>query len=254
MTTIAFTRPERRLKESIELAEEMGFNVLAAPSLDIHHGNVSDFITARNKLENGDFGIVIFSSVTAAEECVKEWENDIVTVLSGTRVIPIGSSTESYLNSIGIVTDPTPSEFSSSGLVEHIVNGYERGNVLIIHSDHGSRVLDEGLLAAGMNVDELIAYTLTKNTNSPEIRRIISEGKSGNVDVFAFTSPMSVTAFAEAADGDIAAVTKESKIAAIGDPTASQLRSYGLSVDIVPDKATFEQLLIKIIQNKQVTE
>ena len=38
MTTLAFTRPLRRLDESIVIAREYGFDVIAAPSLDIVHG------------------------------------------------------------------------------------------------------------------------------------------------------------------------------------------------------------------------
>ena len=38
MITLAFTRPLRRLDESIETAKSYGFEVVAGPSLDIIHG------------------------------------------------------------------------------------------------------------------------------------------------------------------------------------------------------------------------
>lgn len=43
MTTIGFTRPNRRLKDSINEAKELGFTVMAAPSLNIIPGNDSEF-------------------------------------------------------------------------------------------------------------------------------------------------------------------------------------------------------------------
>ena len=49
MTTIGFTRPIKRLKESVKEAEEMGFNVIAAPSMKIIPGEKKEFESARDR-------------------------------------------------------------------------------------------------------------------------------------------------------------------------------------------------------------
>ena len=50
MTTLAFTRPLRRLDESVVIAREYGFDVIAAPSLDIVHGRSEDYSDIKKKL------------------------------------------------------------------------------------------------------------------------------------------------------------------------------------------------------------
>ena len=43
MTTLGFTRPNKRLKDSVKEAEDLGFEVMAAPSLDIQSGDDAEF-------------------------------------------------------------------------------------------------------------------------------------------------------------------------------------------------------------------
>jgi len=249
MITLAFTRPVRRLAESVSMAENMGFRVLAAPSLEILPGNENEFTFIQEQLRKKFFDISIISSVTAAEECLDMWGNEFTSLLNATEVIPIGQSTADYLKKRNIHIDNLPSEYSSSGIVNLLGKKLEKKKILLIHSDHGSNILENGLRGNGASVTELIAYRLEKKGSCTEFLNILEEGKKGNIDVFAFTSPMSAESFIDtliSLNCDPERIFKGTKIAAIGKPTALMLASRKIRTDILPDKSTFECLLIEI--------
>lgn len=241
MTTLAFTRPLRRLDESVVIAREYGFDVIAAPSLDIVHGRSEDYSDIKKKLKDRAFSTVIFSSATAAEECRNEWGDDLHILFRDTEVISIGPGTSKALDKMGVRTSSMPYEYTSSGLVEHLGNNKDGREVLIIHSDRGSSVLKDGLESSGFRVEELIAYTLEKHEGGlDEMRSAILADK---VDVIAFTSRMSVESFLDSIGLDKEVIFKKAKAAAIGPPTRERLEEEGIHVDIIPQNATFRDLL-----------
>ena len=243
MITLAFTRPSRRLDESIEVAKGYGFDVIAAPSLDIIHGEAEAYGEVGRGLKAKEYGTVIFVSATAAEECRSEWGDEFSGLLAGTEVISIGPGTTKALENIGIKVSSMPSEYTSSGLVDHLRDRKD-GKVLIVHSDRGSSVLKDGLTAAGFGVAELIAYTLEKHSGGLDmIRAAILEDR---VDAIAFTSRMSAESFLDSIGLDRETVFRKAKAAAIGGPTKERLEEEGIKVDILPENATFRDLLQSI--------
>jgi uroporphyrinogen-III synthase len=241
LTTLAFTRPLRRLDESIVIAREYGFDVIATPSLDIVHGDPKDYADIGKKLKERVFRTVIFSSATAAEECRNEWGDDLSSLFKDTEVISIGPGTSKALEKMSVRTSSMPSEYTSSGLVEHLNRNRDGREVLIIHSDRGSPVLKDGLESSGFSVEELIAYTLEKHEGGlDEMRSAILADR---VDVIAFTSRMSVESFLDSIGLDKEVIFKKAKAAAIGPPTKERLEEAGIHVDIIPQNATFRDLL-----------
>ena len=241
MTTLAFTRPLRRLAESVEIAEGYGFDVMAAPSLDIVHGDARSYGEIRKKLKEKVFSTVIFSSATAAEECLSEWGDELPSIFSDTEVISIGPGTAKALGRMGVGTSSMPAEYTSSGLVEHLRRNEDGRKVLIIHSDRGSTVLKDGLESSGFDVEELIAYTLEKHEGGlDEIRSAILDDK---VDVIAFTSRMSVESFLDSIGLEKEIIFRKAKAAAIGPPTKERLEEEGIRADIMPRDATFRNML-----------
>lgn len=241
MTTLAFTRPLRRLAESVEIAKGYGFDVMAAPSLDIVHGDAGSYDEIRKKLKGEVFSTAIFSSVTAAEECLSEWGDGMSSLFRDTEVISIGPGTAKALDRMGVETSSIPSEYTSSGLVEHLSGKKDGRKILIIHSDRGSTVLRDGLESSGFTVEELVAYTLEKHEGGlDEMRSAVLQDK---VDVFAFTSRMSVESFLDSIGLDKGIVFRKAKVAAIGPPTRERLEEEGIHVDIMPKDATFRDLL-----------
>ena len=67
MTTLGFTRPNKRLKDSVKEAEDLGFEVMAAPSLDIQSGDDAEFDRLEANL--GKDVPVIFGSEIGRASC-----------------------------------------------------------------------------------------------------------------------------------------------------------------------------------------
>ena len=215
--------------------------MIAAPSLDIVHGDSSSYSEIRKRLENKEFSTAIFSSATAAEECYSEWGDRLPGLFRDIEVISIGPGTSKALDRMGVTTSSMPLEYTSSGLVEHLGADRDGRKVLIIHSDRGSSVLRDGLETSGFYVEELIAYTLEKHEGGlDEIRSAILGDR---VDAIAFTSRMSVESFFDSIGLDKGSIFRKAKAAAIGPPTKERLGEEGINVDIMPRNATFRDLL-----------
>lgn len=248
MTTIGFTRPIKRLKHSVEEAEEMGFKVIAAPSMRIIHGEKKEFECARELLLSGKVSFVVFGSITSVEESLIEYKDDFVKLFDKVKIISIGPSTEEALTSVGLSTDSIPEEFSSSGIVELLKDSVKGKTVLLMRSDSGSEILYDGLIQAGADVINIAAYRLEEFGMSTSLLHLITAIKGGRLDVMAFTSPMSAKIFYSQLKRQVGAdrtkkLMDDLKVAVIGNPTAEALRSLGREPDIIPKDFTFRDML-----------
>jgi len=244
LTVIAFTRPERRLKESIALAKAAGFTVMAAPSLEIIPCSDQEMEQLLRSIAPND--VVVFTSATSVEECGKS--PIFKESVERAYIMSIGPGTAKALENFGIATDLMPSVYSSEGIVEHMHGSVKGKRIILIRSDHGSRVLDQGLRAMGAEVVDFVAYSL-KPADPEYLEEILDAASVGKIDVFAFTSPLSAQSFMEAAEKkviDTVGMFRGKKVAAIGKPTKDMLTSLKIKVDIVPEKATFEEMLLAI--------
>lgn len=248
MTRIGFTRPVERLKDSIKEAEEMGFDVIAAPSMRIIPGDKEEFKRARELILSGRASYAVFGSITAVEECIKAYGEELVPLFSKVRIISIGPSTDKALKSAGLSSESLPEEFSSAGIVELLKDSVKGKTVLLMRSDSGSDVLCNGLVDAGAETLSIATYNLEEYGMSSALLHLITAIKGGKIDVMAFTSPMSARIFysqmkSQVGDAATAEMMGKLKVAAIGRPTSEALRSLGREPDIVPKDSTFRDLL-----------
>lgn len=248
MITIGFTRPVKRLKDSVEEAKEMGFKVIAAPSMKIITGEKKEFESARELLSSGKASVVVFGSITSVEECLNEYKDDFVKIFDKVKIISIGPSTEKALTSVGISTDAIPEEFSSSGIVELLKDSVKGKTVLLMRSDRGSEILYDGLIEAGANVIKIATYKLEDFGMTNSLLHLITAIKGGSLDVMAFTSPMSARIFyshlkRQVGDDRTEKLMGDLKVAVIGKPTAEALRLLGREPDIIPKDSTFRDMM-----------
>jgi uroporphyrinogen-III synthase len=249
LTVIAFTRPERRLTESISLAESAGFTVLAAPSLEIIPCSVNEMEQLFKSIVPGN--VVVFTSATSAEECGRS--PLFKSSMEGAVILSIGPGTAKALERFGVATDIMPAEYSSEGIVRHMHDSVKGKRIILIRSGHGSRILDNGLRAMGAEVVDFTAYSL-EPADPKYLDAILDAGSLGRIDVFAFTSPLSAKSFVSAAEKkgiNAYDMLGKAKVAAIGRPTKDMLISLNMNVDIIPENATFEDMLNEI---KKATE
>ena len=246
MTTLGFTRPSTRIKESIEQATKLGFEAMGAPSMDILPGEDSEFVRLEESLVPGC--IAVFCSVTAVEECRTRFGDGLKTKMEGCKVVSIGPATTRKLEAEGISPEAVPEEYSSGGLVRLLGPEASGRRVVLIRSDSGSDVLSDGLRDAGADLVDIASYRLKDAGMSIALLHLLTMIKQGRLDVMAFTSPKSASIFISQVEdhfgkeaGD--AYLHKVKIAAIGGPTSERLTELGFEPDIVPENATFQDML-----------
>ncbi|MDO5852596.1 MAG: uroporphyrinogen-III synthase [Thermoplasmata archaeon] len=249
MTVLGFTRPSKRLKDSVKQAEDMGFTVMAAPSLEILPGEDSEFLKLESSLSDGC--VAVFCSATSVEACQTRFGGDLAGMFSRARVVSIGPATTRKLEAAGLKPDSVPEEFSSYGLVELLQGDVKGVRVILIRSDSGSDVLSDGISAAGADLVDVAVYRLKEVGMSNALLHMLMCLKQGTIDVMAFSSPMSASSFVSAVERQFGKEKGDEylhnvRIAAIGNPTRLRLTELGFPPDIVPENATFADMLAAI--------
>ncbi len=253
MRTIAFTRPEERLQESIRIVEAKGMTALCAPSLVIKDGDQEGFRKFLSGLDSDIYKVVVFTSMTAVEK-VWSMASDFDSLEDGlrkVRCISIGRATRDRLAENGIVSD-MPSDYTSEGLVSLLGNEVGGQRVALLRSDKGSKVLNRGLEQAGAEIDEFHVYHLEPCAFSDRHARLFKDLDASRVDAMALTSALSASTFIHQGEsylGKDGLMTALSTIlvAAIGEPTSMEMISRGYNVDHVASKADFQMMIDEIV-------
>ena len=248
MRTLGFTRPAAKLPASVREAEELGFRVLAAPSLEIEHGLPSEFVRLKGCL--AEDVPVIFGSTTAVDHCIQEFGPGFASMMADCFSIAIGPGTADRMAFHGIRVDLVPEDHSSYGLVQEIRERFSSGRIVVVRSDSGTDIISDGIRASGLDLQDIAAYRLRAAEIGPAMTAIMDSIADGSMDCMAFTSPMSASTFfdnMETRFGDrYMSLMKGVKVAAIGRPTAEMLESLGRGSDIIPQNTTFHDMLTAI--------
>lgn len=249
MTVLGFTRPVQRIKDSVREAEELGFTVMAAPSLEILPGDDSEFDRFESSVTEGC--VVVFGSATALEQCMRRFGDRFPGIVSGARIVSIGPATTKKLAEAGVEAHDVPEDYSSYGLVDLLKDDVSGRRVVVVRSDSGSDVLSDGLREAGADLVDVASYRLKEVGMCPALLHMFIAIKRGRMDVMAFTSPMSASSFVGRMEDhfgkeEALSYLRGIKIAAIGRPTKERLESLGLPPDIVPGETTFRDMLLAV--------
>ncbi len=234
---VAVFRPDDdRMTEAVELLDSLGATPVADPMLAVE---------PTDETPDGDADYVVLTSKTGVELAADAgWQPDGVTLVS------IGSGTTAAANEAGWTVDREPETYSSAGLVELLADEVANSHVEVARSDHGSDVLLDGLADAGATVTETVLYRLVRPPDAGESTELAADG---DLEAAAFTSSLTVENFLAAAeergieeaalDGLDSAI-----VGAIGEPTRETAREHGISVDVVPEEATFEALATRVVE------
>lgn len=234
---VAVFRPDdERMDSAVELLDALGATPIADPMLAVEPTGA----TPRSDAE-----YAVFTSKTGVELAAgADWHPD------GATVCAIGERTASALREAGYGIDLVPEEFSSAGLVAALESEIEGARIEVARSDHGSRVLTDGLAAAGGYVHETVLYELVRPPGSGDSAE---RAAAGELEGTVFTSSLTVEHFLAAAEergvceAAIAGLD-DAVVGVIGEPTRETAQSSGIAVDIVPETAEFEELATAVVE------
>ncbi|WP_292462538.1 uroporphyrinogen-III synthase [Methanolobus sp.] len=251
---IAIMRPERYIKESVELARSMDFDTFTVPMVEITDMKDEFFDGFVERVLDGRADYVIFTSANGIDFTMSkisaESRENFIDALNRTKVIAIGPTTSKALEKAGVKVMGMPGVYSSEGIVDYL-RDYVAGRVVdTARSFYGSEHLVEGLRSCGAVVNQTQVYTLEKPAGN-EQDKLIDATINGEIAAFAFTSSMMVHNFFEHArsrvsEEQVVSALNNVIVAAIGGPTAQTLEGYGVKVSVIPDKFIFEEVLKSI--------
>lgn len=231
----AFRPDDERLADAVELLDSLGAEPVADPMLEVRPTGETP--------RDGEY--VVLTSKTGVELAAEAgWDPGEATVCA------IGEPTAAVLRERGYDVDLVPEEYSSTGLVAALEDEVEGARVEVARSDHGSAVLTDGLADAGADVNETVLYQLVRPEGSGESAALAA---AGELDAALFTSSLTVEHFLDAADErgvreEAVAGLNDAVVGAIGEPTRETAEREGISVDVVPERADFDQLATAVVE------
>jgi len=234
---VAVFRPDDgRLSAAVELLESLGADAVPDAMLAVEPSDASP-------REDADYAVL--TSETGAELAARAgWDPGEASVCA------IGERTASALRDAGYAVDLVPAEFSSGGLVEALADAVDGARVEVARSDHGSAVLTDGLDDAGAYVHETVLYRLVRPPGAGDAAEAAARG---DLEGACFTSSLTVEHFLEAAaergvrEAAVAGLD-DAVVGCIGAPTAETAAANGVTVDVVPETASFEALATAVVE------
>ncbi|MDD2625993.1 MAG: uroporphyrinogen-III synthase [Candidatus Methanomethylophilus sp.] len=251
MTTVAFVRPRERLADGETQCRAAGFEPIDAPSMDILHGEPAVYREVETLLESNSVLYTVFGSITAVEECHREYGDRLVPLLQHTRVVCTGPSTAAHLERIyHRAADLIPRVYSSEEIAREIAPEVQGKTVLLLRSGSGEQTIVRMMKEAGADVHDCAVYRLQQTDVTPELTELITAIGRGNVDAILFTSPMSASQLilrtrAQLGNRADECLRKTFRIA-IGKPTAAALERQHLPADALPQVSTFAGMLATV--------
>ena len=157
------------------------------------------------------------------------------------KVAVVGKSTAKRLEGWRLKPAIIPSEFRAEGLLRALPLELSGSSILFPRAATARDLLPAELRQRGARVDVVTVYrTLGTSAVGDRFKEaLISEA----IDCIVFTSPSTVHYLSEALDVPLPSLIKGIPVAAIGPITKQAAEACGLSVGIVPDQSTIDDLV-----------
>ena len=231
--TVAITRKKSDASEFVELVEAEGGKTIALPTIEIVPQSPDAARRFMEEIRLKKHEYCAFMSVQAVDVLSgMAGRDEILESLGGTAVIAVGPKTQSKLEELGIKVGLMPPKFSSRGLVE-MLSGMDPGGkkIIIPRSTAAGEYAAESLRTLGMQVDEVMLYSVKTSRPSKDWDEFVQLLDRGAIDAVIFTSASSVGAFFEilgsvtqGTDGNRnREIDKLSKVISIGPFTSEEL-------------------------------
>jgi len=246
--SIVITRTVEQSRESTSALTRLGAKVIVFPTLEIvPPSSWESFDNVALKPDKIDF--VIFTSAHAVKMFNLRCEElDVDINFDKIKVVAVGNKTSAVCKKHGIPVHIIPDKFSAEGVVEKISKFNLKDKVVFIpRSAIGREELPRGLQDLGAVIKSVPVYNVSLPTKE-NIKKNIELLKSGNPDLYIFTSPSTFENFLLILDiKNAAEYFKSYDVAAIGPTTKAAIEKKKVTVNIMPDEYTIDGLIHKII-------
>lgn len=250
---ILITKSLAESVNSLRLLKDLGAEIIFFPTIKIKpiysSLDISDLISNPHQYE-----YIIFTSVNAVQvfsEMISEYKID----LSKTKIAVVGRTTAEVCRNYGFYIHLIPEEFNAKGLIKKFSEiGVNNKKILIPGSALSRDELKIGLTELGAEVIPLPIYDVVMNDLTElgnEYQSIITK----KPDVFIFTSPSSFENYLKLLNIDNPEeYFTNTIICVIGPTTEFEIRSYGITVNVVPRVYTLEGICEAIVEFFKSTE
>jgi uroporphyrinogen III methyltransferase/synthase len=249
--TVVVTRPAEQAEWLARPLENLGADVLLAPTIRIVPAPLNDEIRAAiGRLS--EYQLIVFTSVNGVAEFMGRLGEcgQTPAALAAATVAAIGPRTAAALAAQGVIAGVVPEEFVAEGLLKALEStGAGRGaRVLIPRAREARDVLPDSLRERGATVDVLPVYdTEPVEGLAVPLDRIIA------ADYVTFTAGSTVRRFVELAEAamgagrPLAERLSGARLCSIGPVTSATLRDFGLPVAVEAAEYTMHSLVAAIV-------
>lgn len=251
--TIVITRAIDQSKESAEIFQKLGAEVITFPTLEITPPDSwKEFDDVVNKQSKIDF--IIFTSAHSVNMFIKRCEElSLKFDFNRIRIVAVGSKTAGICEKNNIPVHIIPKEFSGDGVIEELIEYDLKDKIIFIpRSAIGREELPDGLKRRGAKIKSASVY----NIGLPSEENIIEykeKLRNSNPDLYVFTSPSTFINFLEIQNiADPGRYFAGYTIAVIGPTTKAALEKRKVKVDIIPEEYTLEGLVKTIVEYYQM--
>ncbi len=158
----------------------------------------------------------------------------------GLRVAAVGPKTAEALEQRGVTPELIPPAATAESLAEALLKIKGIRRVLFPKANRARDVLPGELRAAGIQVDDPIAY---RSLTTLEEGEALEALRSGMIDWVLVTSPSTLEALIDRVDASVWARTR---LASIGPVSSAAIRRRGLQAAVEADPYTMEGLIAAI--------
>ena len=253
--TILVTRARAQSEDITVQLEALGATVIHCPTIEVvPPSSWAQLDASIGKIKEYDW--IVFTSANGVRFFFRrlgEMRTEGVEALAA-NVGAIGPATARAIETAGAVPHVTASDASGEGALSAIIDhvgGEEsvRGLRFLIPQARVAReTLPAGLRSLGAHVDAVETYQTVKPVVQPE--SIIRLFKEDSIDAITFTSPSTVSNFAEIVGlTDLSDLFGTTLVACIGPVTAETAVSYGLGRIVQPAQHNAAELVGSIVES-----
>ncbi|GAB4109228.1 MAG: hypothetical protein Kow00105_17790 [Phycisphaeraceae bacterium] len=247
--TIVVTRARQQASELAARLEELGADVLQAPT--IRFEPLDDWSRVDATIRSiGQYDWLVLTSVqgvTVLADRLQALGRD-ARHLAGVRVASVGDATSRALRQqLAVVPDLQPTSAMGEALGRALVEScgdLSGQRVLLLRADVAGRALPKVLSEAGAEVTDLPAYRTLAVEGLPG--EVLGSLQAKTVDWVTFTSGSTVRNLVSLLGGDVSLLSGV-KTASIGPMTSEAMREAGLVVTVEADRPGIEGMVRAIL-------